>query len=175
MHIDCCVGRYIPRKEASWSFLQDRRLACNGPRVTSIPNDHHIISHILHFLSFLVVGVDGVIGEAGKSSGASATAGSLGATEDFDRMNSPVASSIDARPSSPGDFGDENQPPGNNRDDVVDAYRPRGEIFETVGGSIDVSKSNFGLSFPRKYDSEKIDVRGDGLTSLGPHPRIQAP
>jgi len=106
-----------------------------------------MIMHILDFLSFFVVGVAGVIGEASESSGASATAGSLGATEDLESINSPVASSIDVRPPSPGDFGDENQPPGNSRDDVEDSYRPRGEIFETLGGSIDVSRSNFGLSF----------------------------
>lgn len=106
-----------------------------------------MIVHILGLLSFLAVGVAGVMGEAGESSGASATAGSLGATEDLESINSPVASSIDVRLPSPGDFGEENQPPGNNRDDVVDSYRPRGEIFEMLGGSIDVSRSNFGLSF----------------------------
>ena len=106
-----------------------------------------MITHALGLLSFFAVGVAGVIGEASESSGASATAGSLGATEDLESTNSPVASSIDARPPSPGDFGDENQPPGNNRDDVEDPCRPRGEVFETLGGSIDVSRSNFGLSF----------------------------
>ena len=106
-----------------------------------------MISHILHFLSFFVVGVAGVIGEAGTSSEASATAGSLGATEDFGWINSPVASSIDVRVSSGGDLGDESQAPGNNRDDVEDSYRVRGEIFETLEGSTDVSRSNFGLSF----------------------------
>ena len=107
-----------------------------------------MISHPLDFLSFFVVGVAGVIGEGGASSGASATAGSLGATEDFERMNSPVASSIEVRVSSAGDLGDENQAPGNKRDDVEDAYRVRGEIFETLEGSTDVSRSNFGLNFP---------------------------
>ena len=106
-----------------------------------------MIAHALGLLSFFVVGVAGVIGEVGKSSGASATAGSLGAIEDLESINSPVASSIDARLPSPGDFGDENQPPGNSRDDVEDSYRARGEIFETLEGSIDVSRSNFGLSF----------------------------
>lgn len=130
-----------------------------GSSVTSIQNDHHMISHILHFLSLFVVGVDGVIGEAGKSSGASARAGSVGATEGLERMNSPVASSIDARPSSPGDFGDENQPPGNNRDDVEDSCRPRGEIFGTFGGSTDVSRSNFGLSFTREYNRKITNVQ----------------
>jgi hypothetical protein len=113
--------------------------------VTGIQTVFHMISHILHFLSFLVVGEAGVIGEAGTSSGASATAGSFGATDDLERMNSPVASSIDVRLSSPGDFGEENQPPGNNREDVVDSYRPRGEIFETLEGSPVMRRSNFGL------------------------------
>ena len=90
-----------------------------------------MISHItLHFLSSFVVDVDGVIGEVGVSSGTSATAGSLGAAEDLERMNSPAASSIDVRVSSAGDLGDENQAPGNNLDDVEDSYRVRGEIFE---------------------------------------------
>ena len=104
-----------------------------------------MISHIFHFLSFFVVGEAGVIGEAGTSSGASATAGSFGAIDGLERTNSPVASSIDVRPSSPGDFGEENQPPGNNREDVEDSYRPRGEIFEMFWGSLDMSRSNFGL------------------------------
>jgi len=106
-----------------------------------------MISHILLFLSLFAVGVDGEMGDAGTSSGASATSGSLGATEDFVRINSPVASSSDARPSSPGDFGDESQAPGNNRDDVDEAYRARGETFVILEGSIDVRRSNFGLSF----------------------------
>jgi len=125
-----------------------------GSRITSVPIGFHIIAHALGRLSFFAVGVAGVIGEAGKSSGASTTAGSLGATEDLESTNSPVASSIDARLPSPGDFGDENQPPGNNRDDVEDPFRPRGETFETVGGSIDVSRSNFGLSFPCEQKSD---------------------
>lgn len=107
-----------------------------------------MISHILHFLSLLVVGEAGVIGEAGASSDTSATAGSFGATDDLERMNSPVASSIDVRLSSPGDFGDENQAPGNSREDAVDSYRPLGEIFVTLRGSVDMSKSNFGLKYP---------------------------
>lgn len=107
-----------------------------------------MISHIFHLLSLFVVGEDGVIGEAGTSSGASATAGSFGAIDGLDRMNSPVASSIDVRPSSPGDFGEWNQAPGNNREDVDDSYRPRGEIFGTPGGSPDMSRSNFGLYSP---------------------------
>lgn len=61
------------------------------------------------------------MGELGTSSGASATAGSLGAMEDLERMNSPVASSMDVRVSSVGDLGDENQEPGNNRDDAEDS------------------------------------------------------
>lgn len=130
-------------------------------RVTSISNDFHMISHILHFLSFFVVGVAGVIGEAGTSSGASATAGSLGATEDFERMNSPVASSIDVRVSSPGDLGDESHAPGNNRDDVDDAYRVRGEIFETPEGSADMNRSNFGLSFSCEYSCGATDTKGE--------------
>ena len=129
---------------------------------------------MLHFLALFVVGVAGLIGDVGRSSGASSTAGSLGATDDFERINSPAASSIDVRPSSPGDFGDENQPPGNNRDDVEDSYRPRGEIFETLGGSTDVSRSNFGLGFPREYNNETVDMRDKWLTSLGPRPRARA-
>lgn len=120
-----------------------------------------MISHDLHFPSFFVVGVAGVIGEAGTSSGASATAGSLGGTEDLERMNSPVASSIDVRVSSGGDLGDENQAPGNNRDDVEDSYRVRGEIFEALEGSIDVSKSSFGLSFPCEYSYETTNMQGE--------------
>ena len=120
-----------------------------------------MISHIFHLPSFLVVGEAGVIGEAGTSSGASTTAGSFGATDDFDRMNSPTASSIDVRLSSPGDFGDENQEPGNNREDVDDPYRPRGEIFGTFGGSPDMSRaSNFGLNSPREYDGETTKIKG---------------
>ena len=111
------------------------------------PRGFHMISHILHFLSFFVVGEAGVIGDAGTSSAASATAGSFGAMDGLERINSPVASSIDVRPSSPGDFGDENQAPGNNREDVDDSYRPRGEIFETLEESPEMSRSNFGLNF----------------------------
>lgn len=118
-----------------------------------------MISHALHFLSFFVVGEAGVIGEAGKSSGSSATAGSLGGTDDLERMNSPVASSIEVRVSSPGDLGDENQAPGNSREDVEDAYRPRGETFVTFEGSTDVSRSNFGLSFLREHNSETTYTR----------------
>ena len=118
-----------------------------------------MISHALHFLSFFVVGEAGVIGEAGKSSGSSATAGSLGGTDDLERMNSPVASSIEVRVSSPGDLGDENQAPGNSREDVEDAYRPRGETFATFEGSTDVSRSNFGLSFLREHNSETTYTR----------------
>ena len=114
-----------------------------------------------------------MIGEAGRSSGASATAGSLGGTEDLERMNSPVAESIDVRISSPGDFGDENQAPGNSRDDVDDSYRPRGETFEMLEGSVEMSRSNFGLSFPREYDCQSTDIRDAQLTSLGPHPETQ--
>ena len=121
--------------------------------------DFHMIWHILHFLSFFVVGVTGVMGEAGTSSAVSSTAGSLGGTDDLDSINSPVASSIDVRPSSPGDFGDENQPPGKNREDVEDSCRPRGEILETVGGSIDVRRSSFGLSVRRKRNREKTNVQ----------------
>lgn len=134
-----------------------------------------MISHIFHLLSFLVVGVAGVIGEAGTSSGASATAGSLGATEDFERINSPAASSIEVRVSSGGDLGDENQAPGNIRDDAEDAYRVRGEIFETLEGSTDVSRSNFGLSILCEHNHEAINMKGDKFTSLEPHPMTQAP
>ena len=118
-----------------------------------------MISHALHFLSFFVVGEAGVIGEAGKSSGSSATAGSLGGTDDLERMNSPVASSIEVRVSSPGDLGDENQAPGNNREDVEDAYRPRGETLVTFEVSTDVNRSNFGLSFLREHNSETTYTR----------------
>jgi hypothetical protein len=143
----------ICTKKESELSLQDEvkykwvGVSVSGTTVTSIPSGFHMISHILHFLSFFVVGEAGVIGEAGtESSGASTTAGSFGATDDFERINSPVASSIDVRLSSPGDFGDENQAPGNNRDDVEDSYRPRGEIFETLGASPDMSRSSFGFS-----------------------------
>jgi hypothetical protein len=134
-----------------------------------------MISHILHFLSFCAVGEAGVMGEAGTSSGASATAGSLGATEGLVRINSPVASSIEVRISSLGDFGDENQAPGNNRDDVEDSYRVRGEIFEALEGSADMNRSNFGLSFACEYNREATNVKGDQLTSLGSRPRTRAP
>lgn len=106
-----------------------------------------MISHDFHLLSFVVVGEAGVIGEAGISSGASATAGSLGAMDDLDTMNSPVASSIDVRPSSPGDFGDENQAPGNNREEVDDPFRPREGISMAPEGPPEMSRSNFGLNF----------------------------
>lgn len=132
-----------------------------GARVTSIPSGLHMISHILHFLSFVVVGVVGVIGEPGISSGASATAGSLGAIDDFDRTNSPIASSIDVRVSSGGDLGDESQAPGNNRDDVEDSYRALGETFETPEGSTDVSRSSFGLRFSCEYRCGTIDIKGE--------------
>jgi len=118
-----------------------------------------MISHVLPFLSFFAVGVAGVIGEAGTSSGASATAGSLGATEDFERTNSPAASSIDVRVSSAGDLGDESQAPGNSRDDVEDACRALGETFETPEGSTDVSRSNFGLSFSCEYWCGAINAK----------------
>jgi hypothetical protein len=130
-------------------------------RVTSISSGFHMISHIFHFLSFFVVGVAGLIGEAGTSSGASATAGSLGAIEDLERTNSPVASSIDVRVSSPGDLGDESQAPGNNRDDVEDSYRARGEVFVTLEGSTVVSRSNFGLMFTCEYSCGAIDTKGE--------------
>lgn len=129
--------------------------------MTNISSGFHMISHALHFLSFFAVGEAGVIGEAGTSSGASATAGSLGATEGLERINSPVASSIDVRLSSPGDFGDENQAPGNNRDDVEDSYRARGDIFEMLEGSVDMSRSNFGLSIPCEYNYEVTNVNED--------------
>jgi len=163
MHVECRIKIHVPRKRSS---LQDQRLVClccvrRGASVTSIPSGLHMISHILGFLSFFVVGVVGVIGEPGISSGASATAGSLGATEDFDRTNSPIASSIDVRVSSGGDLGDESQAPGNNRDDVEDAYRALGETFETPEGSTDVSRSNFGLSFSCEYRCGAIDMKGE--------------
>jgi len=147
MHIDGC-DKSIYTKTESKLILPSRfkTSVWRRSRIASVPRGFHIIMHALHFLSFFVVGVAGVMGEAGKSSGASATAGSLGATEDLERINSPAASSIDVRPSSPGDFGDENHAPGNNRDDVEDSCRPRGETFETLEGSTDVSRSNFGLS-----------------------------
>ena len=146
MHIDGC-DKFIYTKTESELILPSRSKTSVRwrPIITSVPRGSHMISHILHFLSFFAVGVAGVMGEAGKSSGASATAGSLGATEDFARTNSPVASSIDVRLSSPGDFGDENQPPGNKREDVEDSCRPRGETFEMLVGSTAVSRSNFGL------------------------------
>jgi len=152
-------------------------LVCDGgeARATSNSSDFHMISHTLHFLSFFAVGEAGVTGEAGTSSGASATAGSLGVTEGLERINSPVASSIDVRPSSPGDFGDENQAPGNNREDVEDSYRARGEIFEALEGSADMSRSNFGLSFPCEYNCDATNAKGDQLTSLGSRPRTRAP
>ena len=127
-----------------------------------------MISHTLHLLDLFVAGAIGMTGEPGTSSGTSATVGSLGATEDFERINSPVASSIDVRVSSPGDLGDENQAPGSNRDDVDDSYRVRGEIFETLEGSTDISRSNFGLSFSCEYNWETITIQ-NWLTSLGPH------
>lgn len=116
--------------------------------VKRVQIDFHMIWHIFRLLSFFDVGEAGVIGEDGASSGASATAGSFGVTDDLDRMNSPVASSIEGRPSSPGDFGDGivvNQLPGNLRE-VEDAYRSR-ELFWTADLP-DIKRSNFGLNFP---------------------------
>jgi len=161
MHIECRIKNpYVPRTRAGESSRRDgieneRVRVRLGDRatITRTLEGFHMISHILHFLSFFVVGEAGVIGEAGASSGASATAGSFGAIDGLERMNSPLASSIDVRPSSPGDFGEENQPPGNNREEVEDSYRPRGEIFEMFWGSPDMSRSNFGFSGASSRDS----------------------
>lgn len=99
-----------------------------------------MISHTLHLLDLFVAGAIGMTGEPGTSSGTSATVGSLGATEDLGRMSSPVAFPIDVRESSLGDLGDQNRAPGNNRDNVEDSYRARGDIFGMLEGSTDMRR-----------------------------------
>ena len=58
-----------------------------------------------------------------------------------------------------GDLGDKSQAPGNDRDDVEDAYRALGETFEMPEGLTDVSGSNFGLSLSCEYMCGAINAK----------------